>query len=309
MSVLGQLDRKTIVINSQFRSTGTPSAFTWKFNERVEGIRYADLRMFSLENGVYNVDSTNNVFYVSENWTIPPAPAVPSWTYSVLPVTIPAGYYDDTTFAEVIGLAMSQASTGGAQNLYLCQILNSGILTISSASTSPSSNGTFAVGFTDGVTTQSGTASLMGFSTLTINAYSSLNSGLYQTIKGDVSTALVIYDYLLINSQKLGNDTSFFSGKYTNPALIGTDTPLSPNPSSCWAIVPNTTPTANNNALIYENVRPPQVSTLKFPFSLDYVDIAIVDKFGQVVDLSNQSLTIVVELYLDKRGQQVNTHY
>jgi len=303
--MLGQLDRKTIVINSQFRSTGTPSAFTWKFNERVEGIRYADLRMFSLENGVYNVDSTNNVFYLSENYTLPSA----LWTYNVLPVTIPAGYYDDTSFAEVIGLAMSQASTGGAQNLYLCQILNSGILTISSASTSPSSNGTFAVGFTDGVTTQSGTATLMGFSVLTINAYSSLNSGLYQTIRGTIPTALVIYDYLLINSQKLGNDTSLFSGKYTNPALIGTDTPLSPNPSSCWAIVPNTTPTANNNALIYENVRPPQVSTLKFPFSLDYVDIAIVDKFGQVVDLSNQSLTIVVELYLDKRGQQVNTHY
>lgn len=305
MSVLGQLDRKTIVINSQFRSTGTPSAFTWKFNERVEGIRYADLRMFSLENGVYNVDNTNNTFYLSENYTLPSA----TWTYNVLPVVIPAGYYDDVTFAEVIGLSMSQASTGGAQNLYLCQILNSGILTISSASTSPSSNGTFAVGFTDGTTTQSGTASLMGFNTLTINAYSSVTSGLYQTIKGNIPTALVIYDYLLINSQKLGNDTSLFSGKYTNPALIGTDTPLSPSPSSCWAVVPNTTRTSNNNALVYENLRPPQISTLKFPFSLDYVDIAVVDKFGQVVDLSNQSLTIVVDLYLDKRGQHVNTHY
>ena len=73
--------------------------------------------------------------------------------------------------------------------------------------------------------------------------------------------------------------------------------------------MPNTTRTSNNNALVYENLRPPQISTLKFPFSLDYVDIAVVDKFGQVVDLSNQSLTIVVDLYLDKRGQQISTHY
>lgn len=305
MSVLGQLDRKTIVINSQFRSTGTPSSFMWKFNERVEGIRYADLRMFSLENGVYNVDSTNNTFYLSENYTLPSA----TWTYNVTAVVIPSGYYDDVGFAEVIGLVMSQASSSNAQNLYLCQILNSGLLTISSASTSPSSNGSFAVGFTDGVTTQSATASLMGFSNLTLNAYSSVTSGLFNTINSTIPTALVIYDYLLINSQKLGNDTSLFSGKYTNTALVGTDTPLSPNPSSCWAIVPNTTRTANNNALVYENLRPPQIATLKFPFSLDYVDIAVVDKFGQVLDLSNQSLTIVVDLYLDKRGQQVNTHY
>jgi len=305
MSVLGQLDRKTIVINSQFRSTGTPSSFTWKFSERVEGIRYADLRMFSLENGLYNVDSTNNTFYLSENYTLPSA----TYTYPVSAVVIPAGYYDDTTFASTIGLVMSNISIGKAENLYLCQILTSGILTISAATTSPSSNGTFAVGFTNGVTTQTATAELLGFTNLTIDYYSTNASPLYQTIRSILPTALVIYDYLLINSQKLGNDISLYSGKYTDPTLIGTDKQLTPNPSSCWAIVPSTTPTADNNSLIYENVRPPQVSTLKYPFSLDYVDINIIDKFGQVVDLSNQSLTIVVELYLDKRGQQVGTHY
>jgi hypothetical protein len=208
MSVLGQLDRKTIVINSQFRSTGTPSSFTWKFSERVEGIRYADLRMFSLENGLYNVDSTNNTFYLSENYTLPSA----TYTYPVSAVVIPAGYYDDTTFASTIGLVMSNISIGKAENLYLCQILTSGILTISAATTSPSSNGTFAVGFTNGSLTQTATAELLGFTNLTIDYYSTNASPLYQTIRSVLPTALVIYDYLLINSQKLGNDIDVILG-------------------------------------------------------------------------------------------------
>jgi hypothetical protein len=303
MSSLGQLDRKTVVINSAFRSSGTPSSFTWKFSERVENIRYADLRMFSLENGVYNVDSNNNIFYLSENYTLPAG----TWTYSTVPVTIPSGYYDDVTFASTLGLAMSQASTSNGGNLYLVQILNAGLLQITLASASTVSNGTFAIGFTDGVTPRPLTAQLLGFTSLVIDNYSSLTSGLYQTVTSVVPTALVVYDYLLVNSQKLGNDVSFFSGKYTSATLIGTDIPLKPNPSSCWAIVPNNQPSQESNALIWENVRPPQIATLKFPFSLDYVDINITDKIGNILDLTNQSVTLVIELYTDKKGQEVST--
>jgi hypothetical protein len=303
MSSLGQLDRKTVVINSTFRDMGTPSSFMWKFSERVEGIRYADLRMFTVENGLYNVDSTNNTFYLSENWTLPSA----VWTYSLLPVTIPTGYYDDVTFASTLGLAMSNASLNNGGNLYLVQILNSGILQISLASASTTSNGTFAIGFTNGTTTWQPTAQLLGFTTLTINAYSSLTSGLYQTITSNTPTALVVYDYLLVNSQKLGNDVSFYSGRYSSSTQIGTDTPIKPSPSSCWAVVPNNQPSRDNNVLIWENVRPPQIATLKYPYSLDYIDINILDKFGVNVDLSGQSVTLVVELYTDKKGQDVST--
>ena len=301
MTSLGQLDRKTIVINSTFRDMGTPSSFSWKFSERVDGVRYADLRMFTVENGLYNVDSANNVFYLSENFVL-----VGGWTYAG-GVTIPAGYYDDVTFASVVGLALSNSSLAG--NLYLCQILNSGILQISSAPSSPTSNGTFAIGFTDGVTTYPLCAQLLGFSNLTLNFYSTTTSGLFQTVQGDIPTALVIYDYLLINSQKLGNDVSFYSGKYTNLTEIGTDKRLPPSSSSCWAVVPNNQPSRDNNVLIWENVRPPQISTLKYPFSLDYVDINILDKFGQNIDLSGQSVSLVIELYTDKKGQDVKTHH
>jgi len=301
MSSLGALDRKTIVINSQFREMGTPSSFQWKFSERIEGIRYADLRMFTVENGLYNVDDTNNRFFIAENWTLEDG-----WTDNG-GVLIPAGYYDDITFANTLGLALSQNSLSG--NLYLVQILNSGILQISSAVASAGSNGTFAIGFTDGATTYSGTAQLLGFTNITTPlAYSTINSGLFQTIKGDDPTALVIYDYLLVNSQKLGNDVSFYSGKYASPTLIGTDTPIKSNPSSCWAVVPNNQPSRDNNVLIWENVRPPQISTLKYPFSLDYVDINILDKFGNNVDLSGQSVSLVIELYTDKKGQNIGTY-
>lgn len=303
MSSLGQLDRKTIVINSAFRDSGTPSSFQWKFSERVENIRYADLRMFTVENGLYNVDSTNNKFFLSENFVLPSG-----WTFLETQVVIPTGYYDDTTFASTLGLAMSQASRTNAGNLYLVQILNSGLLQITSSSASVISDGTFAIGFTNAVATSYPlTAELLGFVSLTPNAYNSIISGLYQTIISDDPTALVIYDYLLVNSQKLGNDVSFYSGKYINTTLIGTDTPIRPNPSSCWAVVPNNQPSRDNNVLIWENVRPPQIATLKYPFSLDYVDINILDKLGRNVDLSGQSVSLVVELYTDKKGQDVST--
>jgi hypothetical protein len=48
---LGTLDRKTVLINSQFRESGTASDFKWRFQERIENIRHAEVRYFVFENG------------------------------------------------------------------------------------------------------------------------------------------------------------------------------------------------------------------------------------------------------------------
>jgi hypothetical protein len=297
----GDFDRKTILINSQFRESGTSSQFSWRFKERIEGIRHAELRYFVLENGVYNVDTTNNRFYLSENGALSSG----GWTYQYtnLSITIPEGYYDDTTLAETIGSVMTNVSSvSGSKYIYSVQFQSTGILSITNAS----SNLDFAIGFTDGTTPvpptlPRKTASLLGFNNFTDqNAYNSLASGLFRTIVGSVPARLASFDYVLIQSQKLGNDIGFYSAGGGTPA---TSAILQPNAAGCFAFVPNYTPSQDNSTIIYENTRAPQISTLKFPYSLDYVDIAIVDKYGQTINLRNNNVHLVIELYTNKTSQ------
>jgi hypothetical protein len=164
MSVLGQLDRKTIVINSQYRQTGTPSSFTWKFSERVEGVRHAELRLFILENGVYNIQQeVNGTFFLSEGL----ASAV--YVHRFLPVVIPSGYYDDKTISSTLALVMSAISlTQGAGYIYNCNIDTQGFLTITASPSVTGQTCNFAVGFTNGTgTTFRETAETLGFANYT----------------------------------------------------------------------------------------------------------------------------------------------
>lgn len=299
----GDFDRKTILINSQFRESGTSSQFSWRFKERIEGIRHAELRYFVLENGVYNVDTTNNRFFLSENGSLTGG----GWTYQYtnMSITIPEGYYDDTTLAETIGSVMSNVSSAsGGHYIYSVQFQSTGIMSITNTSTSLD----FAIGFTDGTTPvppslPRKTATLLGFSNFTNqNAYNSLASGLFRTIVANVPARLASFDYVLVQSQKLGNDIGFYSAGGTTP---NTSDVLMPSATGCFAFVPNYTPSQDNSTIIYENTRPPQISTLKYPYSLDYVDIAIVDKYGQTVNLRNNNVHLVIELFTNKTSQSL----
>jgi hypothetical protein len=78
--------------------------------------------------------------------------------------------------------------------------------------------------------------------------------------------------------------------------------------ANAFAYVTNVTPTNNTGSIIYENTRAPQISTLKFPYSLDYVDINILDKYGRIIDATNQNVSMVIELYTDKKGQDISTN-
>jgi hypothetical protein len=305
MSV-GDFDRKTIVINSQFRESGDTNSFTWRFQERVENIRHAELRYFILENGVYNVDSTNDTFYLSEQ----PAPGG-SYVKNLMPVVIPHGYYDDQTFAATIGLCMTASSYGGGGNqLYLVQIDTTGKLVISTSLGSKD----FAIGFVSTASPITAvsyplTASLMGF-TFNTNpyAYESVSSGLYLTITSTEATYLANFDYLLVQSQKLGNDISFYAAG-SQVVVSGSDAPLRPSATACYAFIPNITATNNVSSLIFNNQRPPQISTLKYPYSLDYVDISLVDKLGALVDTRGNNVSLVIELYTDKQSQSINSNF
>jgi hypothetical protein len=298
MSV-GDFDRKTIIINSTYRESGTDSNFLWRFQERIENIRHAELRYFVLENGVYNVTDNNNTFWWYEGWN------GSTWAH-ITQVTIPADQYDTNTFVSTLGLLLTAVSLGTVTNIYLCQLNSQGVLTISTSSTGTD----FGIAFTDGLLNFPDTAKLMGFKYTTDEPSSStLLSFLYKTIVADEPINIVGFDYVLIRSQKLGNDISFYGyGGGNAVTQFNSGNPVRGSATSCFCFIPNITPTANIGSLIYDNQRPPMITTLKYPYSLDYVDIVLVDKNGFEVDTRNYPVTLVIELYTDKISQNVFSH-
>jgi len=298
----GDFDRKTVIINSQFRESGTSNAFSWRFQERVESIRHAEIRYFVLENGVYNITETNNTFYLSEGLVSG------SWDRNNMEIVIPTGFYDDSSLTSTIGLCMTASSfAAGGANLYLVEQQSTGFLQISNGINAGSTN--FAISFFNGVTSQPLTAQLLGFQDSTTEyAYASGAQGLFNTVVSDLPTRLANFDYLLIQSQRLGNDISFYANgnAVDGNQLVLPDARLKPSPTNCFAFIPNTA-VSKNTSLIYDNQRPPQISTLKYPFTLDYIDIAVVDKLGNPVDLRGNNITLVIELYTDKRSQTISS--
>jgi hypothetical protein len=316
MSV-GQFDRKQIIINSQFRDAGSTSTtdFTWRFQERIEGVRHAELRYFVFENGAYNITSSNNTFKLSE---FSDAKGTSSnATFSNATVTIPVGAYDDTSLAETIGLALAYTSTTQTTSpntpmLYLATFDGSGKISITC-----SANRSFGIWFDSTLSTQVACATVLGFTASTSLATAPTNQRSYSssqayTVFGATPQQLTNYDYLLVKSQKLGNDISFFSatGVTDQSAVIPAPVPnvsITPvkSPAGCFAYVPNTVANEGGNSysIIYELQRPPQITNLKHPYSLDYVDIQICDKYGQVINAYTNNITIGIELFLDKKSE------
>lgn len=315
----GQFDRKQIIINSQFRDAGSTSTtdFTWRFQERIEGVRHAELRYFVLENGAYNITSSNNVFQLTEfsdaNGTTP--------TISDKTVTIPVGAYDDTSLIEAIGLAMiytstTQNTTSSNAMLYLSTFDGEGNISITCSATR-----SFGIWFQTSDPIQSACASVLGFTTSASLTLAPANQKSYASKQGYTVFAtnpqqLTNYDYLLIKSQKLGNDISFFSatGVTDQSAVIPApvkNVSITPVKSSagCFAYVPNTVgnESGNSYSIIYELQRPPQITNLKHPYHLDYVDIQVCDKYGQVINAYTNNVHLGIELFLDKKSENRST--
>jgi hypothetical protein len=311
----GQFDRKQIIINSQFREAGSKSStdFTWRFEERVEGIRHAELRYFVFENGAYNINSSNNTFLLTEYTT--QAGTTPTFTDQL--VTIPVGSYDDTSLASALGLSMTATSithtvSPNIPMLYLVGFDNMGVLSITC-----SFGRAFQMKFT--APTYDLTAQVLGFNIGSTK--SSVGSPQAFTILGDTPQQLTNYDYIYIKSQKLGNDISFFSATGvtdqskvipTAPKVVPPNPPPYPppykSPASCFAVVPNTVANSGNTySIVYEQWRPPQIANLKRPYHLDYVDIQICDKYGQVVNAYTNNITVGIELFLDKKSEPRST--
>lgn len=321
----GQFDRKQVIINSQFREAGSSSStdFTWRFEERIEGVRHAELRYFVFENGAYNITSANNQFQLMEYDTA--LGTTPTFSAPAV-VTIPVGAYDDTSLIQAIGLSMTATSianvTGTYQPmLYFVSFDGNGVLSITC-----SFGKSFELYFDSTNPVQTACAGVLGFGTQTPPApapanQQSWNSGQAFTVLGASPQQLTNYDYLLIKSQKLGNDISFFSATGvtdqsavipTAPKVIPPNPPPYPppykSPASCFAFVPNTVSNSGNTySIIYEQFRPPQVANLKRPYNLDYIDIQICDKYGQVIDAYTNNITIGIELFLDKKSEPRST--
>ena len=310
----GHFDRKQVFINSQFREPGSKSAadFTWRFEERIEGVRHAELRYFIFENGAYNITSSNNTFLLTEYGnTTGTAPAV----FTAQQVVIPVGAYDDTSLMSAIGLAMifTTAQTSGS-NLYLVTFDGAGAISMTC-----SAGRSFSITFPN-TPLGDATATTLGFVPNT--TYDSWTSGVGFTVIAPNPQQLTNYDYLFIRSQKLGNDISFFGANGVVdqsavipvvPKVVPPNAPPYPPPyksaSSCFAVVPNTyTSTGGSTySIVYELQRPPQISNLKKPYSLDYIDIQVCDKYGQVINPYTNNITIGIELFLDKRSEPRST--
>lgn len=304
----GQFDRKQVLINSQFREASSTSAadFTWRFQERIDGVRHAELRYFIFENGAYNITASNNTFQLTE-YPNPDGTGTPAFTSQN--VVIPVGAYDDTSLVSAIGLAMifTTAQNSGS-NLYLVTFDGQGSISMTCSATR-----SFSITFPN-TSLGDNTALTLGFAPN--STYDSWTSGIGYTVVAPNPQQLTNYDYLLIRSQKLGNDISFFAatGVVDQSAVIPPYTPnsVSPpykSPTSCFAIVPNTyTSTGGSTySIVYELQRPPQISNLKHPYSLDYIDIQVVDKYGQVINPYTNNITLGIELFLDKKSEPRST--
>jgi hypothetical protein len=305
----GQFDRKQVIINSQFREASSTSAsdFTWRFEERIEGVRHAELRYFVFENGAYNITASNNTFQLTEFPTTNGTGTAPFTSQNVV---IPVGAYDDTSLSSAIGLAMifTTAQNSGS-NLYLVTFDGQGKISMTC-----SAGRSFSITFPN-TALGSNTATTLGFAPN--STYNSWTSGIGFTVIAPNPQQLTNYDYLLIKSQKLGNDIGFMSStgvidqSKVIPAYVK-NTPFVPpykSPTSCFAIVPNNYANTGGStySIVYELQRPPQIASLKHPYSLDYIDIQVCDKYGQVIDAYTNNITLGIELFLDKKSEPRST--
>lgn len=264
--------RTTLLINSALRvnkpSTKTTD-FIYAFPQKVQNVVHANLLSAVIENGVYNVDATNQSFSVTFSGGSP------------VNLLIPTGYYDDTTFIALISGLLNGVSTlltaGGAATTFFVEISTMGIMTIINDASS-----TWDITFGN-----LPTAKLFGFAT--VGPYTPLSTapnGPY-SIAGVNKIKLSNYDMLLVGSDRLGNE------------IASRD-----NFSAFWSIL-NGNQLTNSTTITYINYRPPTLEVAwDSPRDIDWVDIRITDLMGKIVDIGTNNIQLVVELYTDETKRQ-----
>jgi hypothetical protein len=235
----------------------------------VQNVVHVNLLSAVIENGVYNVDATNQSFSVTFAGGSP------------VPLTIPTGYYDDTGFVSILGSLLNSVSTlltsGGTPTTFFVEISNMGILTIINDA-SNDWNITFG---------NLPTAKLLGFNTIgPFTSLSTAPNGPY-SITGVSKIKLSNYDMLLVGSDRLGND------------IASRD-----NFSSWWSIL-NGNQLTNSTTITYINYRPPTFEIAwGTPRDIEWVDIRITDLAGKIIDIGTNDIQLVVELYTDESARQ-----
>jgi hypothetical protein len=106
-------------------------------------------------------------------------------------------------------------------------------------------------------------------------------------IIGPIPMTVYNYDILLIQSDRLGNSVTSAQG------------------FDCWWVIPNTNSQRNSTTITYENTRHPLLETAwRVPRDLEFIDIRLLDKTGQVVDIGNNDIQLVVECFTDDSARR-----
>lgn len=264
--------RTTLLINSALRANKTSTKttdFIYSFPQKVQNVVHANLLSAVVENGVYNVDATNQSFSVVFSGGSP------------VNITIPTGYYDDTSFVAEIGALLNGVSTlltgSGATTTFFVEIDNHGILTIINDASS-------AWSITFG---NIASAKLLGFASVGPFAPNATPPNGPYSISGTTKIKLSNYDMLLIGSDRLGNE------------IASRD-----NFSAWWSIL-NGNQLTNSTTITYINYRPPTLEVAwESPRDIDWVDIRITDLMGKIIDIGTNNIQLVIELYTDETARK-----
>lgn len=276
MSGKHNFQRTTLLINSKYRvnPSGTTSTnFIYRFPQKVNNVVHINLLQAVIENGVYNITNLNDTFVLTLNPTAP----VPS----VFNISIPIGYYDDASYTTAIADAMNRVNTlapGGNQSTFFCDINNAGKLSITNDLSRD-----WTISFTS---IQTGTAKIMGFNATTVYQPLLTTNGPY-TVVSNNKVRLANFDYLLIQSDKLNNDIQ-----------------SNQNFNAWWSIL-NGNELTNSTTITYINYRSPVFEVLVSPpRDIEWVDIRICDSSGQQIDIRDNNIQLLVELYTDDTARK-----
>lgn len=240
------LTKSQYLISSADRVRSNPSAVTAEFvckpNPPLRNVVNSHVRMCVVNNGLINIDESSNTFL---------------WNSAA--TSIPPSYYDQIELSRVLSDLLSTVSVP-----VVVDVLANGKLRIRC-------NNTFTISFVG----YAGAATLLGFGT---SVYSpTLLAGMY-TLVSDNAINLPLYDYILVQSNKLGS-------------RIRTSTGL-----NAYAMLLN----YNNNytsSLVYENYLNMEDVYNTEPTDLEEVDIRLVDGTGKILNLRGQNVAILMEFF------------
>lgn len=198
-------------------------------------------------------------------------------------IQIPTGYYTNTSLASTVAELLNNQVISGNGTFYT-EVQTDGTFVVANTT-----SGNWGIRFMNGTLEYTGTAALLGFNDVSKQYEPSVAQGQDgpYTIKSDVEGGidLVPFEYVLLQSDKFGNDLM------TNSGL------------SAWWLVPNVANGVNSNSIVYENMRNPTLEYLTNPRDIEQFDIRVLNSNGEVIELQdNKNVTIVIEFYTKKAG-------